>query len=87
MTDDWKGEHLIRTVEPASQTGRNLKAEPEIKGKTPEVVARRKLVRQLHGEMLTVLEITRQLRVGDQTVRDDLAAIGLRANRKGRAQG
>jgi hypothetical protein len=87
MTDDWKGEHLIRTVEPASHAGRNLKADQPVTGRTSRVRARRDEVRRLHGEMLTVLEITRQLGERDQTVRDDLAAMGLRPNRKGRAWG
>jgi len=84
MTDDWRGEHLIRTVERARHTGRNMASPARVRGaRDPEVTARRDLVRSLHSEHLTVLEIARRIHIREQTVRDDLTWMKLKANRKG----
>ena len=81
MTDDWKGEHLIRTPEEKKIP---KAPDPASKPRLPthkEVSARRARVRKEHAAGLITSSIAKKLGLPLHTVRQDMQAMKLKANR------
>jgi DNA-binding NarL/FixJ family response regulator len=78
MSDEsWKGEHLIRNVKPVHVSSVQIK-----KFERDTVEKRRRKVKWLHGQGLTVKQIAQRIDVTQSTVRNDFVFLGLSANRK-----
>ncbi|WP_170759911.1 hypothetical protein [Ruegeria lacuscaerulensis] len=68
-TQDWRGEHLIRTA--------TVTADPEQIDRMGEIAKRRNKVRECHGRGMTASDMSRVLCVDKATIYKDAKKLGL----------
>lgn len=77
MSDDWKGEHLVRIPRnPHAGSGLNMKTKT-IHTKKANTIARREKVAKLVGTGLTETDMAAKLGCSHTCIRNDLRALGL----------